>query len=136
MVNKEFNTHLPSDFIFRICYMNTKRNSALQTLCRQYLSMLRGVAKKHGLADFVDETIKANADNKCAATATEVELLSRAVDDERLTRLDVPRVLSKSYRKAYDDGDLDNPKLKKLRRVGIYSKVSALLLKAENENED
>ena len=96
--------------------------------------MLRGVAKKHGLADFVDETIKANADNKCAATETEVELLSRAVDDERLTRLDVPRVLGKSYRKAYDD--LDNPKLKKLRRVGIYSKVSALLLKAENETED
>lgn len=97
--------------------------------------MLRGVAKKHGLADFVDETIKANADNKCAATETEVELLSRAVDDERLTRLDVQRVLGKSYRKAYDAGDLDNPKLKKLRRVGIYSKVSALLLKAENETK-
>lgn len=37
--------------------------------------------------------------------------------------------LGKSYRQCNDDGTFDN--IKKLRHVGIYSKVSALLFKSK-----
>jgi hypothetical protein len=57
-----------------------------------------------------------------------VELLSRAVDDERLSRSEVPQVVAKSYRQASEDGDFE--RIKKLKHQGIYSKVSALLRKS------
>lgn len=103
-----------------------KRNETLQTLCRDYLSRLRYMGKKHGID--VDGLIRLNRQKKCEATQHEVELLSRAVDDERLSRSDVPKVLDKSYRQANEDGDFD--RIKKLKHQGIYSKVSALLYKS------
>lgn len=103
------------------------RNERLQSLCRDYLRKLRRVASRHGLLPWVDRTIDANLHKRCNATELEVELLSRAVDEERLTRREVPVVLGKSYRQSVKDGDL--LRVKTLRRVGIYSKVSALLLK-------
>jgi hypothetical protein len=42
-----------------------------------------------------------------------------------LTRLEIPPLLEKSYRMAFEDEDFEN--IKKLRHVGIYSKVNALL---------
>ena len=54
-------------------------------------------------------------------------MLSRLVDDERMARADIPVLLGKSYRECCDDDDFD--KIAKLRRVGLYSKVSALLHK-------
>lgn len=96
----------------------------LQSLCREYLSRLRYMAEKRGLLHWVDETIKANRRHECEATKKEVEMLSRLCNDERVTRTDVPKMLGKSYRQCFDDDDFD--KIKKLRRVGIYSKVSAL----------
>lgn len=99
----------------------------LQSLCREYLSRLRYMAEKHGLLPWVDETIKANRRHECEATKKEVEMLSRLCNDERITRTDVPKMLGKSYRQSVDDNDFD--KVLKLERNGIYSKVSALILK-------
>ena len=104
----------------------TKRNETLQALCRDYLGKLRYRAKKHGID--VDGLIRLNRQKKCEATQHEVELLSRAVDDERLSRTDVPKVLDKSYRQSNEDGDFE--RIKKLKYQGIYSKASALLYKS------
>lgn len=103
------------------------RNEGLQSVCREYLGRLRGMASRYGLGSWVDETIEANRRNECAATESEVEILGRALDEERLARNDVPKVLGKSYRQCCDDGDFDS--IKKLRRVGIYSKISTILRK-------
>lgn len=105
----------------------TNRNEMLQALCRDYLRKLRYIGKKYGID--VDCLIRLNKQNKCEATQHEVELLSRAVDDERLSRDEIPEVLGKSYRKCVKDGDFD--RIKKLKRVGIYSKLSVLLHKNE-----
>ena len=107
----------------------TKRNETLQTLCRDYLGRLRYMAKKHGID--VDSIIRANKRKECEATNKEVEMLARCVDDERVSRAEVPKILGKSYRQANEDGDFE--KVKKLRHIGIYSKVSTLLLKSKQK---
>jgi len=107
----------------------TKRNETLQALCRDYLGKLRYMGKKHGID--VDGLIRLNRQKKCEATQHEVELLGRAVDDERISRTDVPKALDKSYRQANEDGDFD--RIKKLKHQGIYSKVSALLFAAKQK---
>jgi len=107
----------------------TNRNETLQALCRDYLGRLRYMGKKHGID--IDGLIRLNRQKKCEATQHEVELLSRAVDDERLSRTDVPKILGKSYRQANEDGDFD--RIKKLKHAGIYSKISAILLGKELE---
>lgn len=103
----------------------TNRNETLQALCRDYLTRLRYMAKKHGID--VDSIIRANKRKECEATQKEVEMLSRCVDDERVSRKDVPQIVGKSYRECCDDCTFD--KIKTLKRVGIYSKVSAILNK-------
>lgn len=105
------------------------RNETLQALCRDYLGRLRYMGKKHGID--VDSIIRANRKGECSGTEHEVQMLSRMVDDERLSRTDVARTIGKSYRQAYEDGDFE--KVKKLRHVGMYSKVSALLLKSKQK---
>ena len=105
-----------------------KRNETLQVLCRQYLGKLRRVAKKHGID--VNSIIRANRRKECEATQYEVELLSRAVDDERVSRTDIPKILGKSYRQTNED--LDFEQIKKLKHQGIYSKVSTLLFKSKH----
>ena len=106
----------------------TKRNETLQALCRDYLGRLRYMAKKHGID--VDGLIRLNRQKKCEATQHEVELLGRAVDDERVSRTDIPKILGKSYRQSNEDGDFEH--IKKLKHQGIYSKVSALLFKSKH----
>ena len=106
-----------------------KRNETLQALCRDYISRLRYMAKKHGID--VDSIIRANKRNECEATRKEVELLSRACDDERISRTDIPKMLGESYRQSESKGVFD--RIKKLKRVGIYSKVGAILLGKELE---
>ena len=108
--------------------MKRNGNDALQALCRDYLGKLRYMANKHGLGGFISDTIKANARGECKATEHELMVLSRMVDDERVSRTDVPKILGKSYRDCNDDDDF--ARIRKLRRVGIYSKVSALLYAA------
>lgn len=105
------------------------RNEKLQHLCRLYLSMLRDTANELGLLPWLDKTVDDNLQNKCAGTEEQVEMLSRMCDDERLRRTDVPKILGKSYRQSFEDGDFE--KIKTLKHVGIYSKVSALLFKSE-----
>ena len=101
------------------------QNATLQKLCRHYLRKLHHYADKHDLSDVLNDLIERNARNECAATEKEVMLLSRAVDDERLQRTEVPPLLGKNYMECFVDEDFE--KIKKLKRVGIYSKVSTLL---------
>lgn len=107
--------------------MDETRNEALQRLCRGYLSRLRYVASKHGLLPQLNSLIDMNKRQECVGTEREVQMLSRMVDDERISRTDIPKVLGKSYRQSNEDGDFD--RIKKLKRVGIYSKLSVLLYK-------
>lgn len=107
--------------------MNNTRNETLQRLCRGYLRRLRNVASKHGLLPQLNSLIAMNKRQECAGTEREVQMLSRMIDDERLTRQDVPKILGKSYRQCNDDEDFE--KIKKLKRVGIYSKIDTLLYK-------
>lgn len=107
--------------------MSKQRNETLQALCRDYLGRLRYMAKKHGID--VDSIIRANRRNECEATQKEVEMLSRCVDDERIARNDIPKLLGESYRKVESDGVFD--RIKRLRHVGTYSKISALLYKSK-----
>ena len=106
-----------------------KRNDTLQSMCCDYLSKLRHIGLKYGID--VDAIIDMNQRGECSATDKEVELLSRACDDERVSRADIPKILGKSYRQANEDGDFE--KIKKLRHIGIYSKVSTLLLKSKQK---
>lgn len=111
-------------------------NDKLQSIFREYAERMRNVATKHGLGKWLDEILQANRANECSATEEEVEMMARLVDDDRLTRLEIPPLLDKSYRMAFEDEDFEN--IKKLRHVGIYSKVNALLyafkLKKDKEN--
>lgn len=105
----------------------------MQVLCRDYLRKLGDVAARRGLGAFVRDTIDANKRGECAATEQEVEMLARCVDDSRMTRVEIPKLLGKSYRKCDEQGDFEN--IKKLPYQGIYSKVDALLYKSEKEHE-
>lgn len=106
----------------------SERNDTLQALCRDYLGRSRYMGKKHGID--MDGLIAMNRRKECSATKHEVELLSRCVNDERVSRTDIPKILGKSYRQAYEDGDFE--RIKKLKHQGIYSKVSALLFKSKH----
>jgi hypothetical protein len=90
------------------------------------------MAKKHGID--VDAIIRANKKKECEATQKEVEMLARCVDDERISRTDIPKLLGESYRQSEGNGVFG--KIKKLRHVGIYSKVSALLFAAKQKKTE
>ena len=85
------------------------------------------MGKKHGID--VDAIIRANKRQECVGTEREVQMLSRMVDDERVSRADIPKILGKSYRQANEDGDFC--RIKKLKHQGIYSKLSVLLYKSK-----
>lgn len=105
--------------------MKNDKYARLRSMCRGYLKQLRYIAKKRGLLSWVDETIELTRQEDCKPTQHEVEMLARCVDDERLNRIDIPNVLGKSYRECVEDEDFE--KIKKLHRVGVYSKISAML---------
>ena len=106
--------------------MDESRNETLQRLCRDYLGRLRYVASKHGLLPQLNNLIAMNKRRECVGTEREVQMLSRMVDDERISRKDIPKLLGESYRQSESTGVFD--KIKKLKRVGIYSKIGAILL--------
>ena len=110
------------------------RDNKLQALCRDYLLRLRGIAARYGLAPFIDDTIADNRQGKCKGTEEECRLLARCVDDERIVRTDVPKILGKCYGKCFDAGDFE--KVDKLPHVGIYSKVSAILYGEELKEQE
>lgn len=105
--------------------MNESRNETLQRLCRDYLGRLRYVASKHGLLPQLNNLIAMNKRRECVGTEREVQMLSRMVDDERVSRADIAPMLGKSYRQCVESDDFG--RIKRLKRVGLYSKVSALL---------
>lgn len=51
--------------------MDYRSNKTLRTLCRQYLSKLKYIGKKHGID--VDGLIRQTKDEKCKPTEHEVE---------------------------------------------------------------
>lgn len=106
-------------------------NSVIQVICRNYLERIKPIAKRYGLLNWVNETIADNLNGKCSSTEEECEMLARICDEERLARKDVPRVLGKSYRQCIECEDFE--KIKKLKRVGIYSFVDTLLLKNDGK---
>lgn len=114
--------------------MDNQRNETLQSLCRNYLRKLKYMAKKHGLENWINNIINDNKSGKCKATEKECEMLSRLCNEERINRSEVPDVLGKSYRQCFDCGDFD--KIKKLKRVGIYSRISALLHSIKKKRND
>lgn len=101
----------------------------LQSICRDYLYKLREKARNVGLLSWTDKTIEDNENGNCKATEEQVAMLSRLCDDERVSRKEIPKILGKSYRQSFRDKDFD--KVKTLKRVGIYSKISALLFKSK-----
>lgn len=100
-------------------------NDKLQSLFRQYIERARNIATKHGLENWLDNILTLNKQNECSATEDEVEMIARLVDDERFVRTEIPQVLGKSYRQCFEDEDFEQ--IKKLKRVGIYSKVNTLM---------
>jgi hypothetical protein len=88
---------------------------------------VRRIASRYGLGSFVDNVIQANRRKECESTRDEVEMLARMVNDDRIERSDIPKELGKSYRQCMEDNDFD--RIKKLGRVGVYSKISVLLHK-------
>lgn len=113
--------------------MSRQRNETLQSMCRDYLSRLRYMAKKHGLLPQLNNLISMNKRRECVGTEREVQMLSRMVNDERVSRTDIPKILGKSYRQCFDEEDFEQ--VRKLNRVGIYSKVSTLLYADKIKNK-
>lgn len=101
------------------------RNEKLRQICRKYLQRLRHMAEKRGLSSWLNQAINDTKRSDCSPTEKECEMLARLVDDERIQRTEVPPLLSKTYRECTDNDDFD--KIKKLKRVGIYSKVDTIL---------
>ena len=110
-----------------------KRNAMLRSLCRTYLHRLEHMAMKHGLGSWLKDTIKETKDENCKPTEYEVQMLSRLVDDERIQRIDIPPMLGKNYKDCTYDDEFE--KIKKLRPLGRYSKVSALLFAEEKKEK-
>ena len=106
--------------------MDDARKCRLQVLCRDYLSRLRPMARKYGLEEWLCAVIDSNRRGKCIATEKEVTMLSRFCDDERVGRVDIPRLVGLSYRQCVERGLFN--RIRRLRRLGIYSKISVLLL--------
>ena len=108
------------------------RNTKLRQICLGYLQRLKGIAETHGLSEWLNKAIKDTNQEECKPTESECEMLARMVDDERVTRTDVPTILGESYRTCFVEEHFE--KIKKLRHVGIYSKVDALLYANDLEN--
>jgi len=102
-------------------------NDELQRIVRHYLSLLKDVASKFGLKEWLDNLIEENKRGECSATEEECRMLTRLCDDERVARQDVPKIIGRSYCNCVDNGIFE--KFKTLKRVGIYDKISVLLFK-------
>jgi len=111
--------------------MSEERDNMLQSIFRCYLFKLHGKADKYGLGCWFDKTLERNLNGECSPTEEECDMLARLCDDDRITRDEIPNVIGKSYRKCCSDGDFN--KVRKLKRNGEYSKISALLLKNDTK---
>ena len=106
---------------------NDERNDELQRITRHYLESLKSLASKFGLGKWVQDVIEENKRGECSATIDETQALARLCDDERVARQEVPKLLGKSYRHCVENEIFE--RLKKLRHVGVYDKISVLLFK-------
>lgn len=83
------------------------------------------MAKKHGLGSWVAKLIRDNRRGCCVATRKEVDMLARCVEEERVSRSDIPAILGKSYRQCLRDKDFK--KIRKQSHVGVYNKTDVVL---------
>ena len=91
------------------------------------------MAEKRGLSSWLNQAINDTKRKDCEPTEKECAMLSRLVDDERLTRVEVPPLLGKTYRECFDNNDFEN--IKRLKRVGLYSKVDTMLYAEKLKNK-
>ena len=106
-------------------------NDELQRIARHYLFMLKSIASKFGLLEWLDNLIEENKRGECSATEEECRMLTRLCDDERVTRKDIPKIIGKSYRNCVENQVFE--RLETLKRVGIYDKISVLLFKKKQK---
>jgi hypothetical protein len=109
------------------------KDEVRQSLCRRYLIRLRKLAKRIGLLDWLETTIEANRNGECKATTAEVDMLSRMVDEERISRHEIPQMLGISYRQCNDKDYF--AKIRKLRHVGVYNRNDAIILRETKFNK-
>lgn len=105
-----------------------KSGTALQKLCRMYLSRLRYVASKHGLRSWIDNVIKANERGECESTQREVEMLARMLGEDRISRSEICTMMETQYRKCCENKVFE--KIKRIKDKRSYSRVSAVLYAA------
>lgn len=111
--------------------MNDEQNKELQSITRHYLGLLTSLAEKFGLGNWLKDLIEENKRGECSATVDEAQALARLCDDERVARQEVPKFLGKSYRHCVENEIFE--RLKKLRHVGVYDKISVLLFKKKEK---
>ena len=103
-----------------------KKDNAIQQLARIYLCRLKSLASKYGLSKWLDNIVEANNKEQCTATIEDVDMLSRMVNEERINRTDVPKVLGISYRKCVDK-EVFEKDVRNLGHQGTYSNVDTIL---------
>lgn len=109
-----------------------KKLEKLQSMCRNYLKEIKNIAKHYGLKDFVTNMIVANKNGDCKADVDDVEMLARIVNDDRIKRTEIPKILGLSYRQCVDQELFEN--IDRVDERGTYSRVSTELFKCELEN--
>lgn len=103
-------------------------HDTLQLLARKYLFRLKKQAKKVGLEEDVDKLIKDNKNGLCIAEKDQVDLLSRAVEDDRIKYDDITHFVHYPFRKIYKENMIAKF-IRKFKNRGQYSKVDAEILK-------
>jgi len=99
----------------------------LQKLARKYLSRLKKEASKLGLGSVLNNLIEANKKGECVADKSQIDLLSRAFEDDEIRTSEIPKQLGMSYRKMLETKKLKEIRAFKLR--GRRSKVDVEILK-------
>lgn len=111
--------------------LKERKFNKLQKLCRLYLFELKRMAKRYGLLDFVQGLIKSNEKGECKAELKDVELLARIANDDRVSRVEIPKILKLSYRQVNDNDMYDQ--IDRIDNRSSYSRISTELLACELE---
>ena len=106
----------------------------LQENFRSYIKVLKNKFDNETVSECINKLLRDNVNGDCAATEEQVDMIAKLVDEDRMKREEIPRMFGKSYKQCVDDNIFS--KIKTLPKVGIYSKVSALLLKDKLEKNN
>jgi Trp operon repressor len=105
----------------------------LQEIFRSYIKVLKNKFDNETVSECINKLLCDNENGKCSATEEQVDMIAKLVDEDRMKREEIPQMFGKSYKQCVE-GNIFN-KIKTLPKVGIYSKVSALLLKDKLDKE-